>query len=351
MSIIGTTSAAQRSWIGADNTWIDGGSTAFWNPADEPDSDDEAIFNTANTVLLGSDNLVQILTMSGGIVLESDGFRVTVGSQTTLDGSGTVLRLVPHLTPGTASLFTPNLDINNNAQVALVGGLLDVNTLLEINSGTLSGRGTVTVGDNDATVETSLENSSFITVTSGVLTLSTIGVDRLDLDGTSEAGVLDVANVSVLSGTDIQTLVIDGVLADAFSGTLQVGQRDTVTFNEAFSMSGADVQLDGGSFVATMNGQSATISTTTVAISNDVVLDNDLTFSGTANVITLNPDSTLRLNGTVSIADASALFRMAGSDLVIAGSTVIQEAAGDFRMDVAPITVLGTGQLTLSVDQ
>ena len=36
--------------------WVDGGVTANWTPADEPDADDAAIFNTDDTVNLGSNN-------------------------------------------------------------------------------------------------------------------------------------------------------------------------------------------------------------------------------------------------------------------------------------------------------
>lgn len=355
---LGRMEAAQVTWVGGNNSWFDGGSTAFWNPADEPDPTDEALFNTPDIVTLGSDNLVDILTMSGGTVLETDGFRLTVGTQTTLGGSGTILRLAPHTSAGVASLFTQDLDINNNAQVALVGGLLDVNTLLEINSGSLTGRGTVTAGDNDATVETALENSSVIAVTSGVLTLSAIGVDRLDLDGSSETGLLDVDNVSILSGTDIQTLVVDGALADAFSGTLRIGQRDTATFNTNFTMNGADVRLDGGLFTATLNGSAAVTSILSSAftVTNAAVIDNDMTFTGTANTITINADSTLRLNGLVQISDASAINLTANSsELVIGGNVTISEPTGEFNWDgpgalgSATTTLLGTGSLSLNV--
>lgn len=45
-----------------------------WCPADEPDSDDTAIFNTPNSVDLGSNNSILALTMSGGISLNTNDF-------------------------------------------------------------------------------------------------------------------------------------------------------------------------------------------------------------------------------------------------------------------------------------
>ena len=50
--------AVNITWTGGNASWIDGGSTANWSPADEPDSDDVAIFNTDNVVQLGSNNTV-----------------------------------------------------------------------------------------------------------------------------------------------------------------------------------------------------------------------------------------------------------------------------------------------------
>src|SRR6187399_2622468 len=72
--------AADVTWIGGNADWINNGSTANWNPADEPDSDDTAIFNTPNTVNLGSSHSgagtgeIQNLTLSGGIDLSLSGF-------------------------------------------------------------------------------------------------------------------------------------------------------------------------------------------------------------------------------------------------------------------------------------
>src|SRR5688572_12153443 len=53
-----TARAAVITWIGGNVDWVDGGATANWTPADEPDNDDDAIFNTGNTVNLGSNNIV-----------------------------------------------------------------------------------------------------------------------------------------------------------------------------------------------------------------------------------------------------------------------------------------------------
>src|SRR5262245_55638911 len=56
---------ANITWIGGNGTWSDGvGNDANWNPADEPDTNDVAIFNTNNTIEMGTSNSIAGLTMS-----------------------------------------------------------------------------------------------------------------------------------------------------------------------------------------------------------------------------------------------------------------------------------------------
>ena len=150
------------------------------------------------------------------------------------------------------------------------GGIATVDVLFEINTGTLGGHGTVNVGDNDLVVEKAFENSSLIQPSSNnaapqTLTIHANGVDTIDLDGDSETGLVDVDNALVNVNGDTVTLVIDGPLSDAFSGTLQIGQRDTVTFNDNFTIAGANVDFDGGTNVATLNGPADITSITTSA--------------------------------------------------------------------------------------
>ncbi|HJQ79093.1 MAG TPA: hypothetical protein VJ828_04015, partial [Lacipirellulaceae bacterium] len=86
--------AAPVTWVGGNGTWSDGiANDANWNPADEPDIDDEAIFNSANSVNLGSANTVEALTMSGGIDLSANGFGLTVDGLAQLIDAGTNLNI------------------------------------------------------------------------------------------------------------------------------------------------------------------------------------------------------------------------------------------------------------------
>jgi hypothetical protein len=49
-SLVSVLQAAPIAWVGGNNNWVDNVGTANWNPANEPDTGDTAIFNTANIV-------------------------------------------------------------------------------------------------------------------------------------------------------------------------------------------------------------------------------------------------------------------------------------------------------------
>lgn len=306
----------------------------------------------------GTSDTITSLTVSGGADLQTNGNALFVTGQTTISGVGSSIFVEPATGGGTA-FNTDNLDINNTSALQMAGGTADVDVLLEVNSGSITGHGLIVTGDSDAIPEVGLENSANIIVgntTNALLTLQAVGADMMDLDGTTETGLLDVANVNANVGADTLALVVDGPLADAFSGTIQVGQRDTVTFNDDFTMDGAAVQLDGGTAVATMNGPAEVtdVQNSAFTITGDAAISNNLAFTGTANSIAVNAGSSLTLGGTVTLPDASALnFVASSAELVVTGSTSISEPAGNFNWDgpgTAVTTVSGTGSLSLNVN-
>ncbi len=307
----------------------------------------------------GASDTITSLTISGGADLDTNGNALFVIGQTTITGVSSSI-LVNPASGGGVAFNTDNLDINTSSALQMSGGTLDVDVLLEINnSGTLVGHGLVIVGDADAVVEVGLENSGSIVIgndSNAVLTLQANGFDTIDLDGTSETGLVDVSNVNANVGIDSLTLVVDSPLSDAFSGTLTVGQRDTVTFNDSFTMDGADVQLDGGTNIATMNGPAdvTSIANSVLTVTGDAVIVNDMTFVGAANTVTLNANSSLTLSGLVSMSPSTLNIASSSAELIITGSFVSNAGAEDFNWDgpgTATTTISGTGAMTLNVDQ
>jgi hypothetical protein len=304
----------------------------------------------------GTSDTITSLTVSGGADLQTNGNALFVTGQTTISGVGSSIFVEP-ATGGGIAFNSDNLDINSNSALQMAGGTVDVDVLLEVNSGSITGHGLIIVGDADGVVEVGLENSANIFVgnaSNAVLTLQANGVDTLDLDGTTETGTLDVANVNANVGFDTLTLIVDGPLADAFGGTLLVGQRDTVTFNNAFTMDGADVQLDGGVAVATINGpgNATSIQNSTFTVTGDAAISNDLIFSGAGNLVTINANSSLTLGGVVSLPPASFNFASSSAELIVTGSFNANVVGDDFNWDgpgTATTTIDG-GSMTLNVD-
>src|SRR5262249_36892488 len=110
--------AVNITWVGTNNTWLDGGSTAFWSPADEPDLDDVAIFNTDHAVQLGSGNSIAGLTMSNSIELNLSSNTLNVTGLTSLTGTGTQLVL-----PGASSVLNgQDIAVSNDAALSVEGG-------------------------------------------------------------------------------------------------------------------------------------------------------------------------------------------------------------------------------------
>src|SRR5687768_1188711 len=92
-------SAAPIAWTGGTANWD--ASNARWNPTDEPDAEDEAIFNTAHVVTMANPaDTIQALTLSGGIDLLTNGNDLIVDGLVQLSDAGTVLVI-----DGSASLL------------------------------------------------------------------------------------------------------------------------------------------------------------------------------------------------------------------------------------------------------
>ena len=255
ISLAGTAFALPRTWVGDDNDWVDGGSTANWNPADEPDADDEAIFSSGDSVDLGSTNTVNGLSMSGGIALATNNFDLNVDGLVQLTGANTDLFI-----GGAASeLNADDVTINSGSRVELSGGTLFVDDeglgavgFLTVNAGgTLTGHGTIQMADGSLVVSSLFNNNGTLTALSrptnilspppvGTLTISATGANaRIDLDGSGENGIVSVNRN--------QTLDVNGTLADAFNGDMNMLHETTLDMSGGWSLgAGGTINIDNG---------------------------------------------------------------------------------------------------------
>ena len=177
-----------------------------WFPAAAPDNGGGFTYNVqignrpvaagAQVIFVpvsGTSDTVSTLTVSSSADLATNGNQLNVLTQTTIDGAGTTIRVDPHATPGTPSLQTASMDLNNGGGLTMMGGVASVSGQLEINAGSvLGGHGQVDVGDFDLVAEQAFENSALVqpqgnTAAPQTLTIHANGLDTIDLDACDPA--------------------------------------------------------------------------------------------------------------------------------------------------------------------
>jgi hypothetical protein len=362
--------ALPRTWIGGNVDWVDGGSDANWNPADEPDSVDEAIFNMANTVHLGSNNAVNGLTMSGGIDLRTNDFDLTVDGLVDLSGAGTNL----FIDDAAGSVNADNLTISAaGGTVELQGGLLTLDeevgtSLLDNNvGGTISGHGVITFADVPLAFTTVFSNDGALTALSrpaiifnpppvGTLQINaTGGLMLIDLDGAANAGIVNVNRN--------QTLDVNGTLADAFGGAMTLAHNAKLDISTNWGMNAGTLTANngfvaGGIGVDPIQPDVSIIAGGTLTQSGGVinVADTDGTLQFDAP-FTMNGGSftnfgTVIFNGVASITTAAGYAPSdINSQTIVNANVTINDGVNDFNWDgngAADTTVNGTAIFTVT---
>ncbi len=363
--------ALPRTWIGGNVDWVDAGSTANWSPADEPDSDDEAIFNTANAVNLGSNNSIQALTMSAGIDLFTNDFDLTVDGLVQLTGASTIL----NINGSAGSIDADDVLINSGGTVELRGGALTMDeevgsALVDLNAGgVLQGNGVINFADTPAFTTLMLVNDGTLTALSrgltifspppvGTLTISGSVNGRIDLDGSSETGVVNVNRN--------QTLSTNMLLFDDFNGTLNLFHNSTyqTTHNLQVGTGGSIVIdngfVDGGIFTdipadtAYFKGiQLNLIGGTINVVDTDGTFQIDGLFTMSSGSFTNS--GTVIFNGPTTITTAAGYDPTAlDAKTIVNANFTLNDATGNFDWDgngASDTTVNGSAQLTLTVNQ
>lgn len=368
-----STEAATLTWIGGNVDWIDAGSTANWSPADEPDSNDEALFNTANAVNLGSNNAVNGLTMSGGIDLLTNDFDLTIDGLVSVGGAGTNL----FIGGAASSIVADNVTINASGTIEMRGGRLDLDeevgtSLLDINAGgLLQGNGIVDFQDLPGVPTLLLRNDGTLTALSrgltifspppvGTLTITDSNNNgRIDLDGAAETGVVNVNRN--------QTLATDIFPQDTFNGTLNLSHNSKFDFNPTFTLGAGGTITANNGFVAGGLGFSDIPADTSFIDTVELVQSG-----GTINVA--DTDGTLQIdapftmsggsftnfgtaifNGITSITTAAGYDPSAvNSQTIVNANLTINDAAGNFNWDgngAADTTVNNGSFLSITANQ
>jgi hypothetical protein len=340
--------AAPITWIGGNTTWSDNAGAANFLPADEPDPDDEAIFNTPNSVSLATDNSIMALTMSGGIDLATDGHNLTVNGLAQLVNASTNLVIEQ----ATSQVSADSVTINSGGQVRLAGGTLRVieetgNGTLDINaSGTLSGNGTVNMADAVPGVTTLIINDGTISASTFTLiivggppagTLALNAADptdaRIDLDGTSGNGVVNVFRN--------QTLDNNLTLSDDFSGDANLFHNSTLDMAAAWTLDTGTIDVDNG-FVP------GSVIPFIPAIPADVSFIAGGAFTQSGGTITIvDSDGTLQFNAPFTQSGGT----LTNNGLAVFNANATIGAGANFTMPSTSSSLTVNAGVTVNVDQ
>lgn len=305
---------------------------ANWVGNTVPSTADECFIRNAGTVpsvTLSAAGFAGTLSVSEGANITTNAFKLDITNTLTLSDVDT---------DGTISLGgeieADLIIVQNSAELRPAGGLVDANTLT--NASLVIGFGTIDTA-------TSLGNGGTISASGGTLTLTSLA-STLNLDGSSvfpsftEPGVLNATAAD---------LVIDAPLADDFNGVINVGNSQSITFNDAWDLGGNNpgtisltqdgvLNLNGGTTsgtAAVLNGALATV-LGDINVTNYGLVNAPATFLDGATVV-VNSGGTLELNGTTTFAGGS--FTGAGWMILDALTTV----TGDTTIAVANLDLDG----------
>jgi fibronectin-binding autotransporter adhesin len=297
---------------------------------------------------------------------------LTVDGLVTVGGAGTNL-----LINGAAgSIDADDVVINSGGVLELRGGTLTMDeevgtALIDVNAGgVLQGNGTITFADAPGVATTVLVNDGTLTAMSrgpnifsvppvGTLSIPSAGLCRVDLDGSGEAGVVNVNRN--------QTLDLNPGLADAFNGTMNLFHNSTFDSLSGWILgTGGSLVVDNG-FVAGGLGFSDIPADTSFIASGPLtqtggtinVVDTDGTLQLDAEFImiggTFANSGTVIFNGTTNITAASGYAPSSlNAQTIVNADVTINHAAANFNWDgsgAADTTVNGTGSLAITADQ
>jgi hypothetical protein len=336
--------AVQRTWIGGNANWDL--TNANWTGGDEPDSDDEALFNTANSVHLANafEQLLG-LNLSGGIDLFTNDNDMSVFGPVQLTGANTNLFI-----QGNPSLFVADdLTINSGADVRLIDGSLTVNKLvgsglLDVNAGgTLSGWGAVNLNDAVTAGSILLVNDGTISAVSdpighqtapplGTFSINASDADtRIDLDGATNTGTVQVMRNQTL---DINVPLASG----SFRGSMNLFQNSTLDI-PSWNLTGGTITIDNGFL-------------------NNPLPDPDIP----AGVAFLNGFAFTQAGGTINVLDGDGTlqfntgFTQNGGTFVNNGQVVFNAPSvigtrANFTMPSANSSITVNPGVTVNIDQ
>lgn len=301
------------------------------------------------------------LTMPGSVICNNaGGITFTPGGAQTFSGTITIQ-------DGAFTIFNPSaLDFNGAVlqqagtfTINSLGGNVNINNTLTLNSGTLS-------INNAPLINTG--SSGAITVNGGTATFNSIGADIWN----GSCTVNNTGQIIIGAGGSV---TLNGAFTGNGSGLFDIGTSDAFTMNSTITLastfrfqapsgsnsltignSGAisgDLQFDAANnnlTTLTINRPNTPVRLSGTLNSSNLNVQSGSTLtinSGTANALNLTNVGSSTLNGTISI-DSMASLRIRNShSFTIGGSgTVNVDTHGAFTLEGGTINNLGTVRIT-----
>jgi hypothetical protein len=339
--------AAPITWIGGNADW-DAVAGGKWNPADEPDPDDEAIFNTPNSVdLANASESIQALTMSVGIDLDTNGNDLTVNGLISLSDGGTNL----FVGGADSLLLVDNVDVNANASLVMSAGTMTVADAsgtgsLDINAnGSLSGNGVINFNDSFVAVTDVMDNFGTLSAAAtGLIIIGnpparTLTINVADADGRVD---LDAGANAVVNVFRNQTLDINAMLTDPYSTDMNLSHNSTIDIREPWT-------LDAGGTIDVNNGfVPGSVFPFSPDIPAEVAFIAGGAFTQTGGTITvIDGDGTLQFNSAFTQTGGT----LANNGLVVFNANATIGVGGDLVMSGATASLTINAGVTVNVDQ
>jgi hypothetical protein len=334
-----TASAQVKNWNAGDGNW---GWAANWSPIGLPGGGSQVFIG--NTVVAENDWVtlnvnasIASLTITDGMVLDSDTSQLVVAGATVVSGQNSdgiqiyPSRIQVRNGPAAADVILGSLSIADDAMLEMEGGTLLVSSLLDIEpTGNLFGEGVIRLTSN---ASTAMVVDGGLGPAIPLLTISQEGDGRVDLDGSVAGDETINITLGMFDGSDFARLTIIGDgLADPMDDDFWIGEGNeltmlldegwtmgagtTITFFGGFSglpayLKGSLVTLRGtldfagSSVYARIEAPATFESTATAAVGSTDLLEctNDVTLEGGS--FTLDLDANIEFDGDTVVQEAS----------------------------------------------
>ena len=347
-------------WNGGSGEWhvnenweavpeVNGSGEIFFHDG-PPRPQDHAFIRTdgASSVRLNGDADVKEVTLANGNRLRTEGHVLRTGR---LNAADAALLVNQPTASGGHGAMIGQLDLSPGGGLTMMhqNASIGISEQLTVaDTAFLSGKGRVDFTSPGA----KLNNNGTISVDAfgafgggtGTLTIASPSA-ALDLDGSTETGILR-ARRSVSDRLNQLNLVVDAELADAFSGTIEIGANDVVDFRRNLDVAFGHLSMNGADIGATIRSPAHSFVSSTVAVNGIGVVEGG--FLARDTVIKIEENSTLHLTGDSNIdVESSFDWNRPNTGLKISGNTrVVTPSTGWLRSGLDTLDI-DSGSLVL----